>query len=220
MVTKDPTRLAQSAANIEETVGSNRREQLLDVGIKLFSQKGFQGTTTKEIALAAGVSEALVFRYFKTKQELYGAILAQKTAAIDVSAWIEGMRQYAEQGDDQQLFQLLSRRIIEHYYQDPDFLRLMLYSALERHELAQGFFESYARPLTTFLVEYIQQRQIAGIFIAGNPEALVRGLVGIPSHHAIVNALFGDVFNLDIEEAIGIFALIMLNGLRVDSAAR
>ncbi|MBO0800867.1 MAG: helix-turn-helix transcriptional regulator, partial [Blastocatellia bacterium] len=45
----------------------DRRQQILEVAVKLFSQKGFRGTTTKEIALAAGVNEAIIFRHFATK---------------------------------------------------------------------------------------------------------------------------------------------------------
>ena len=58
--------------------GDERREQILQVAIKLFSQYGFSGTTTKRIAQEAGVSEAMVFRHFATKVELYHAILDHK----------------------------------------------------------------------------------------------------------------------------------------------
>ncbi len=50
--------------------GDERRSQILLIAIKLFSQKGFSATTTKEIARLAGVSEAMVFRHFATKSEL------------------------------------------------------------------------------------------------------------------------------------------------------
>jgi TetR/AcrR family transcriptional regulator len=50
--------------------GDERRKQILRVAIQLFSQRGFSGTTTKEIARAAGVSEAMVFRHFANKEEL------------------------------------------------------------------------------------------------------------------------------------------------------
>ena len=53
--------------------GELRRLQILRVAVRLFSQRGFRGTTTKEIAQAAGVSEAMVFRHFATKEELYAA---------------------------------------------------------------------------------------------------------------------------------------------------
>ena len=56
----------------------DRRRQLLETALGLFSKKGFDGTTTKEIAAAAGVTEAIIFRHFPTKQELYSAVLDYK----------------------------------------------------------------------------------------------------------------------------------------------
>src|SRR5580765_3512786 len=60
-----------------------RKLQILRVAVSLFSQRGFGGTTTREIAIAAGVSEAMVFRHFATKQELYAAILDHKACSGD-----------------------------------------------------------------------------------------------------------------------------------------
>ena len=48
--------------------GEDRRLQILREAMRLFSQRGFGGTTTKEIAVASGVSEAMVFRHFATKE--------------------------------------------------------------------------------------------------------------------------------------------------------
>src|ERR1039458_9227813 len=54
---------------------SDRRLQLIETALDFFSRKGFSGTTTKEIAAAAGVTEAIIFRHFPTKQDLYNAVL-------------------------------------------------------------------------------------------------------------------------------------------------
>jgi AcrR family transcriptional regulator len=43
--------------------------------VPLFARKGFAGTTTKELAESAGISEALLFRHFPSKKHLYGEIL-------------------------------------------------------------------------------------------------------------------------------------------------
>ena len=59
--------------------GEKRRLQILSVAVRLFSQRGFRGTTTKEIAHAAGVSEAIIFRHFATKDDLYTAIIDLKS---------------------------------------------------------------------------------------------------------------------------------------------
>ena len=55
--------------------GDERRLQILRVAVTLFAHEGFRGTTTKKIAQAAGVSEAMVFRHFATKEELYAKYL-------------------------------------------------------------------------------------------------------------------------------------------------
>src|SRR5215210_3469870 len=71
----------EGVATSARMAGEERRLQILLVAISLFAQKGFRGTTTKEIAQAAGVSEAMVFRHFATKEELYSAILDHKACA-------------------------------------------------------------------------------------------------------------------------------------------
>src|SRR5205807_8790750 len=74
-----------AGTNVARMAGQERHLQILRVAMRLFSQHGFRGTTTKEIALAAGVSEAMVFRHFATKEELYSAILDQKACLHDRS---------------------------------------------------------------------------------------------------------------------------------------
>jgi AcrR family transcriptional regulator len=54
---------------------SARRDLIIAAAIPLFARKGFAGTTTREIAEAAGVSEALVFKHFANKTALYDAIV-------------------------------------------------------------------------------------------------------------------------------------------------
>lgn len=52
-----------------------RRQAILDAALPLFAGKGFAATTTKEIAQAAGVSEALIFKHFPSKVSLYEALV-------------------------------------------------------------------------------------------------------------------------------------------------
>jgi TetR/AcrR family transcriptional regulator, transcriptional repressor of aconitase len=55
--------------------GDERRRAIVAAAVPLFARKGFAGTTTKELAEAAGISEALLFRHFPSKKQLYGEIL-------------------------------------------------------------------------------------------------------------------------------------------------
>lgn len=55
--------------------GKQRREQLLDVGRKLFAERGFEGTSVEEIAATAGVSKPVVYEHFGGKEGLYAVVV-------------------------------------------------------------------------------------------------------------------------------------------------
>src|SRR5579864_4319655 len=55
----------------------DRRRAIVAAAVPLFARNGFAGTTTRELAAAAGVSEALLFRHFPSKQSLWREILAR-----------------------------------------------------------------------------------------------------------------------------------------------
>src|SRR3989304_5650061 len=61
-----------------EQIKISTRDKILESAIRLFAEKGFSGTTTREIAEKAGVNEALIFRHFSTKRDLYSAIIERK----------------------------------------------------------------------------------------------------------------------------------------------
>lgn len=51
------------------------KKKTLEAAIKLFAKQGYNGTSTLQIAKVAGVSQATVFKYFKTKEELLYSII-------------------------------------------------------------------------------------------------------------------------------------------------
>src|ERR1700712_2088684 len=95
--------------------GEDRRRQLIETAIELFSKRGFAGTTTKEIATAAGVTEAMVFRHFATKQDFYKAILDFKCGGADSIDWMAETRAFMDANDDEGLFRFLITAILRFY---------------------------------------------------------------------------------------------------------
>src|SRR5260370_37211348 len=142
--------------------GDERRLQILQVAVSLFSQRGFRGTTTKEIAQAAGVSEAMVFRHFATKQELYSAILDYKACLTDAAEPCLLVADAVARKDDRAVFEQLAFNYLQRHDKDTEFHRLLFYAALEGHELAAMFWERNVRPLYEFLGGYIRGRQNDG----------------------------------------------------------
>src|SRR5260370_40790063 len=54
-----------------------RRAAIVDAAVRLFSERGFRGTTTRELAAAVGVSEPTLYAHFATTRDLYSAIIEQ-----------------------------------------------------------------------------------------------------------------------------------------------
>src|SRR3954453_8724642 len=198
--------------------GEERRMQILRIAVSLFSKRGFSGTTTKEIATAAGVSEAMVFRHFATKQELYSAILDHKACASGRFDPAETAADPMGRKEDRAVFESLALGALDHHERDPEFQRLLLYSALEKHELAQMFFDQIVRRVYDFLGSYIRERQRDGAFIEIDPAIVVRCFIGMVMHHSLNNNLWDPdrrLLNISNESAAKYFADLLLKGITV-----
>ncbi len=170
--------------------GADRREQILDVATGLFARQGFQGTTTKEIAAHAGVTEALIFRHFPSKDHLYWAVIQRKIKGA--SSPQERLRvKLAEQGDDAEVLAGVAVDILQHRANDQTLSRLLLYSALESHRLSHRFFRTYALSHYKLLAEFIRKRVAKGRFRRVDPLLAARGFLGMVIYHSWVQELFG-----------------------------
>jgi AcrR family transcriptional regulator len=61
--------------NVARLSADQRKRAIVDAVRDVFAEKGFDGTTTRELAKAAGVSEALLYKHFPSKESLYAAML-------------------------------------------------------------------------------------------------------------------------------------------------
>ena len=207
--------------NASRMSAEERRLQILRVAVSLFSQRGFVGTTTKEIAQAAGVSEAMVFRHFATKQELYSAILDHKACSGDTMNPEAMVAEALQEKDDRKVFERLAVGALDHHECDPEFQRLLLHAALEGHELAQMFFEKFVRRVYELLGNYIAERQRDGAMVAMDPAIIVRAFIGMVIHHSLNNNLWDPkrrLLKISNQEAAKQFSDILLNGISREAA--
>jgi AcrR family transcriptional regulator len=62
--------------------GKERRQQLLDIGRRLFAERGFEGTSIEEIAAQAGVSKPVVYEHFGGKEGLYAVVVDREVERL------------------------------------------------------------------------------------------------------------------------------------------
>ena len=193
---------------------AGRRNQIVAIAAELFSQKGFRGTTTKEIADHAGVSEAIIFRHFATKDHLYRAILDDKVNQT-TERMKENLNEAAGRKDDQAYFGSLAYEMLEFHSKDRTFMRLLLFSALEAHDLSEIFFHSTAREMKNHIRRYIKQRITDGAFRTIDPAVAARAFVGMVLNQAQVRNIFhDDDLRFSNRQMADRFVDIFLNGIR------
>ena len=193
---------------------AERRQNLIAVASRLFATHGFRGTTTKAIAEGAGISEAVIFRHFRAKEDLYAAILREKARQDGYDDMMRAVQNYALRDEDENLIRHFILTTLENFQRDPNFHRMMMFAALEKHEFGRIARRIFGLPLSEFLRNYVERRQKAGVFRKGDPKLLAFSIMALPLHFAMVTQVFGvkrvKASNRSLADA---FTRILLTGL-------
>jgi AcrR family transcriptional regulator len=192
----------------------DRRQQILEVASRIFARKGYQGATTREIAEAAGVNEALLFRHFPSKESLYWTMLEELCLAAGRR---DRMKKILDgEGSDLKVFQAIARETLARSSRDRELTRLLWFTALENHQLSVRFFNVFVAEYYEALATYIRRRIRQGAFRKVDPLLAARGFLGMVVYHFLVQELFGgeQYRSFDTEEVVATLAGIWLAGMQ------
>jgi TetR/AcrR family transcriptional regulator len=117
----------------------DRKSQLLGACMELFAERGFHGTRTRELAEKAGVSEALLFRFFPTKEALVRAIL-------NASRPEERIRILEEDVDHippRVGLTSIAQKILTSVRDNPEAQRLVFFGLMETPHLGKEFYRKF-----------------------------------------------------------------------------
>ena len=169
--------------------GKDRRRQILRVAMELFARRGFVGTTTRQIAERAHVNEAIIFRHFPRKEDLYWAIVEDQCREKDAQSKHPGIE--VTNGNDREYFRAMAEEILRRNTKDFTLSRLLLFTALENHRLAHRFFRTYVAEYFDVLAHQIRRRIREGSFRKVHPLLAARGFIGMVTYHFLIQELFG-----------------------------
>jgi AcrR family transcriptional regulator len=112
-----------------------RHRHIVQGAMSAFARSGFRGTRSRDLAAAAGVSEALLFKHFPTKRAIQEAIIAERIR--QVGSLVSGE---LRQEKPERALEAIASRILRTPERDPSFLRLLYFAGLEGEPLAPMFF--------------------------------------------------------------------------------
>lgn len=170
----------------EHGTASDTRERILEAALAAFSERGFDGATTREIAARAGVNLGLIKYYFDSKLKLWKAAVdaAFETLARALAGGIE-------EGpvlDQRERTSILIRRYVRFVAAHPEFVRLMHEEGKRGGPRMRWLVDRHVRPLYESLTGIFGDAQRRGLLPAGiDPlhwHYILAGSVGLIFHQA------------------------------------
>jgi AcrR family transcriptional regulator len=189
-----------------------RYAQIVKVAMRLFSQKGFNGTTTREIAQQAGISEATIFKHFAKKEDLYSAIIdMQCNDKLGQSVLIKRLE--GKEGRD--VFREIASFLIQKHLEDPTFMKLLMFSALEGHKLSDIFIKTRGLEIVDYLAKYINSLIKKGRFKNVNAYLAARAFLGMILHYTMMQEVYGmkKFFKMPVKKVVDVFVNILFEGM-------
>jgi AcrR family transcriptional regulator len=163
-VLERPTRRLSSA---------ERREAILDAAKPVFGASGYHAATTREIAAAAGVSEALLYQHFPGKRQLFEAVINR--AAADLERRISAAEQAAEP------MQAALHAYFGFVAEESDLYRVFFREALQADPAFQQLYLEISRRLLALCERHLDSISEK----APRPSLLAHALVGMVSELAL-----------------------------------
>jgi AcrR family transcriptional regulator len=141
-----------------------RRQLILGAAKRCFARHGYTGTTTKSVAAAAAISEALLFKHFPSKAALYAEILAEECEADP--ALIDLLEREPSTATLVELIRRMAEYFV-HIGDGPDQeeaqrLRLMVTSHLDDGEFARLLYAKFAKLVEPLFVSSLERAVAAG----------------------------------------------------------
>jgi AcrR family transcriptional regulator len=203
----------------------DRRRAIVMAAVPLFARNGFAGTTTRELAAAAGVSEALLFRHFPSKQSLYREILAlgcEGDPALEELATLPASTETAIR-----IVRFMVRRFVlgsECDRRDLDLkMRLVLHSCLEDGDYARELFATVAPRVVPLFTASLKAAEAVGDLVPLAANGANRFWF---AHHVAAMMAFGFLpqagvfpYEGDIDQLIDDASDFILRGIGMTEAA-
>lgn len=193
-----------------------RPDEVLDAALELFARQGYAGTTVEQIARHAGLSKAAVYLYFPSKQALLTGLVRRAIVPLADEALA---RIAAYRGDPRpvlrQLLGMLSGRLA-----DPKVFAVpgvVLREAASAPEVAAMYRAEVLDRVLPALASLLAQGIEGGHIRRGDPELMVRSVVGPVFVHLVLASVFG-VGRGELPALLESHLAILCAGLEPESA--
>lgn len=154
------------------------KQKLLDAALEAFSENGFKGTSTRDIAERAGVHHPLITYHFKNKDTLWRASVKYVFSDF-ATALVDAQEEHANDCPKMRMAAMI-RIYVYHAASHPALHKIILQESSHPNSRLEWLSENYLRPIADGASDHIADLQAKGISPAGNP-ALIYNMLRVCS---------------------------------------
>lgn len=177
----------------EKNQDPGKREQILVAAEQVFAERGFKGTTTREVAKQAGIASSLIFYYFKSKKALYEAVfqsffdqiedLMQQNLSLDLDR-LGQLRQF--------LF-----TFTDYAKRHRNMMRILLREIIDNGRLVKKIAQEYFKPLYEIGAEFLEQGKREALFREVDPLHYIHSFIGMTVFYFVAEPILLAVGDTD-----------------------
>ena len=112
--------------------GPLTRKQILDASLRLFSEKGFARTSVRDIAQAAGITDAAIYYHFASKRDLFEALIEER----GFTAALENLERAEITVGPREAIQGIAMGALEFIYANRDLMKVLMVEAMAQDPVA------------------------------------------------------------------------------------
>jgi len=195
----------------ENSKTKHRKDRIMEAALRIFAEKGFQNSTIAEISKEAGVSEATIYEYFGTKEDLLFSI--PEKVSRESNRELEQILPFLSGVEDR--MRAILRTYVRLYQTNPHYSALVLLQLMSNKRFRQTTAHGAIRDSAHLLLDSIQEGIRNGNFKKDSNPYLIRSiLLGTIEHMFIYWHMRGGPKDMVIMDLLDPFMEIVLNGIR------
>jgi AcrR family transcriptional regulator len=188
---------------------ASRKQEILTAAGNLFAERGYHRTTTKDIAVAADVSEGTIYNYFTSKEELLMGLMEQLTERMSLEVLLT---ESLQENPQDFLFILLQNRQ-DYLRENGVLLQAILSEILVNPDLAQKFHREIILPTQERIEEHLKQRIELGQIQPVDIRLLARIISGLITGLYLLQIVGDQEITSEWDELSRLLVQILFNGI-------
>lgn len=166
---------------------SLRRDRLVHAAGQLFAYQGYHGTSTRQIAHLANISENTLFRHFDDKESLFWSTLRAHLAAVDLQQDL--LKKIANCEPPEVVLPKILELFADTVSYRPELLRLAAVAVLELHPKGEAFIQECLSPAMSAISRYLEMNIKGGKMCDLDPTTVTVALMMTTLTHARISLL-------------------------------